>query len=220
MAVEVSDVFYFALESELFGQQVFNTFACRVATVPPATSEEDWVNNWFNWTTGWFSGAGSIVGELRSLMSGDVTLKRWHVRRVTPNPNQPVVLDAPAGLTGDNAGSCETSNTALSITRKGVLAGRRYKGRIAVAGLPQEVMINGFWDAPTITAAGLAGVSLTGLKTRVAGDAVRMGFWSPQHISKRKSGNVLLTPLFVETNTYTVQRTIRVQRSRTVGVGK
>lgn len=220
MAVAINDIWKFALESTLFGQQIINTFACRVVAVPGATAEQDWVNNWFLDNTGHFNVAGNLRREIADLQTNQVTHVRWIVQRMTPGPTQPFIVPLTTAVQGTLAGDCETGNICLSLFRRGALAGRRYKGRVAIPGQPTTEMASGKFSAALVTSATTKAVSLYGLKTRVAGDVVHMGYWSPAHTGLVKKLLVTYPALFVECVSGGARDTIRVQRSRTIGVGR
>lgn len=219
MAVAVGDVWTFALEQRLFGQQVINTFAAIITETPGGVSEATWVNNWFADVTGWFNLSGSLRQLILISQTNQVTHVRWIVQRVTPNPTQVFLMPIATDNVGTVAGDCETGNIALSITRKGLTAGRRSKGRVAIAGIATTGMGSGLFGAGTIAAGDVIGATMKGLTTRVAGDQVGMGFWSPAHDAIVKGVSKHYPALFTGVVTTNTQATVRVQRSRTIGVG-
>lgn len=219
MAVTVGDVFAFALEQTLFGQQVINTFAIKVTAVPGATAEETWVDNWFLDATGYMNLAAGLRDKIVDAQASQVAHKQWLIRRVTPNPTQVFIRPIATNAVGGDAGDAETANIAGSITRKGLAAGRRQKGRVAIAGLPTTAYAAGKLNAPAISLNNSIGAAMRGLQTRAAGDAGVMGFWNPGGTRLVNGLPVIYLPQFTEVVTTTAQETVRVQRSRTVGVG-
>lgn len=221
MNVAIGDVFRFALHQRLFLQEVINTFAARVVAVPANTTIEAWVDNWFNDATGYFNQPNKLRDRFRATQSIAVTYEKWSVQKVT----LPVagVIDVPitTNTAGGNLDTAETANTAACISRRGELAGRRQKGRIAVAGIGDVGMVAGKWDANTMGDLNLLGAELRGFHTRAAGDDIEMGYWSPEHQGTVGNPPILQVypALFVKVVSTTARDTVRVQRSRTVGVG-
>lgn len=221
MAAAVGDVFRFALVQELFSQQVINTFAAQILVVPAGTTEAAWVATWFADATGYFNAAGGIRDFLRDIQTADVLHLKWQVQRVTPNPTQ--VFDVPiiTSAAGAMAGNCETANVGVCVTRRGSQAGRRQKGRIAFAGGAQASQANGRWAAGYLTNVDAVGSSAIGVQTVAGGlNSVQMGYWVPAHTSIVNGVPVSYAALFVGCVSRTSRDTIRVQRSRTVGVGR
>lgn len=219
MAVSVGDVFAFALEQQLFGQQVINTFACKVTQTPGGVAESTWVDNWFADATGYFNTPVTIRPEILDMQTAEVTHVQWMVHRVQPNPTQVFLRALTTDVNGTMPGSCETGNISMSITRKGLAAGRRSKGRIAIAGIPISEYAGGVFGAGILSEGNDVGVLMCGLHTRVAGDQVEMGFWSPAHSAVVGGVTVNYPAQFVPCVTSQAQATVRVQRSRTIGVG-
>jgi hypothetical protein len=217
--IGVGDVWAFALEQSLFGQQVINTFALKVTATPPNITEAAFLNDAFaNEDTG-FNQDNDILSDFQNLQTNQVSYKNWIARRVTNVLTNSFVFPVPNAPVGLKAGDCETANLALSIYRKGLLAGRRSRGRIAVAGLPTTSMAAGKWDAATlISGTALAG-DIAGIKVNGIGVTFELGYWSPGREYEEDGETVIVLPLFTYAVNAGPQETVRVQRSRTVGVG-
>jgi hypothetical protein len=220
MAVVAEDVWAFALEGSLFGQQIVNTFALRIVSAPAGTTETAFMDQQFATADLNFNDANDIVNDIRQLQTGQVQLRNWHVKRVEGELSNTFVIPVPGQPAGLGAGDCETGNLALSVERKGLAAGRRSRGRIAVAGLPTTAMAEGRWGAATITSGQALLGDMIGVKQNSQGVIFEMGFFSPAHEVRRKDGTLVLYPRqFTACHAGSVKGTVRVQRSRTVGVG-
>jgi hypothetical protein len=217
--IAVGDVWVFALEQSLFNQQVINTFALRVTATPPNITESAFLTYQFGTEDSGFNQDNDILNDFAQLQTNQVSYKNWLVRRVTNILTNQFVLPLTALTNGLKPGDCETANIAMSIYRKGLLAGRRSRGRIAVAGLPTTSMTAGKWDNATlISGMSLAG-DMAGIKVTGQGVTFELGYWSPGG-SKEVDGETVITlPLFTYAVSAGPQETVRVQRSRTLSVG-
>ena len=148
-----------------------------------------------------------------------VTHTIWTAQRVTAPLTNVYTRAVLTNTTGHDLGDCDTANVAVSITRYGSAPGRRNRGRIALAGIPVGDISLGKILPASQASYNNIGAAMTGIKTLVAGHAVEMGFWSPAHIGMVNGQPVNYPAQFVGTPSYVVRDTIRVQRSRTVGVG-
>lgn len=217
--VNVGDVFQFALEQRLFQQQVINTYALRVVSVPAGTTEAAYMAALFNDTTGYMNRVDGLRDETAQQQGSQLTHLQWLVHRVTPAPTNVMVWPITTNNTGHIAVTIETPNIAMSITRKGLLAGRRNKGRIAVAGIPQSAIMNGEFGVDAMAeAAGLAH-QVQGVRTTALVGSFEMGWWNPGGTRIVGNVQVIYPPLFVAAVDAYAQKTCRVQRSRTIGVG-
>jgi hypothetical protein len=215
----VGDVWRFALIQRLFNQQVVNTFACQIDAAPAVKTETQFVDDLFADATGRFNSAGGMRQAFRGAQTTEVTHLRWEVIRVTQPTTQMFVRNIVTDPTGQDATTAETANISASITRRGTLGGKRHRGRIAVAGLPTSGIAAGVFTAPTTTDLGVIATFLRGGYTLADGTHFNMGYWSPAHEAMVNGQVTVYAPLFVLTATSVVQSTVRVQRSRTVGVG-
>lgn len=219
MAVAVGDVFKFALEQRLFGQQIINTFALKVLAVPADTTELVFMNTlWLN-DDGYFNSAGQLRKTILSIQSPFVSHLQWIVSRVTPNPTLATTYPLVDDVLGTLGDSVNTANTAMAIIRKGLNAGRRNRGRIAIAGIDDEYSVDGKWSNLRVADGNTIGAKMVGTFTPVAGYSFTMGFWSPLHTGKVQNVNVNYPAQYVACVSAQAKATVRVQRSRTVGVG-
>jgi hypothetical protein len=217
--IAVGDVWAFALEQSLFGQQVVNTFALRITATPPNLSEGTFLDERFANNNLGFNDPNDILGDFKNLQTSQVEYRNWRAKRVTGVLTNEFVFPLAAPSAGFKPGDCETANTALSIARKGLLAGRRSRGRIAVAGLPTTSMAAGKWDGDTLNSATSLAGDIAGIKTTPGGVSYEMGYWSPGKEEVVDGVIVITLPLFTFCVNALPKDTVRVQRSRTVGVG-
>lgn len=219
MAVNVGDVFAAALEMSMNGQQVYNTLALKVTAVPAATSEETWADTYFGTGAFFNAPASNFLFAHRNCCTSDLKYIQWHVRRADPNPTQPLAKAIAANTSGSLVGPTLPQNVAASISRAGSAAGRRNRGRIAVAGAPQVDNVAGKWSDTHLTRLGLLGVVLIGTVAGAAGYGAQVGYWVPAHTGTVGGQPVNYPALFVPCVSAIARETVRVQRSRTVGVG-
>lgn len=219
MAVAVGDIWTFALEMKLYQQQVYNTFAMQVTAVPGGTTEATFVDTWFSSGSYFNSTVANFLLAHKTCCSTDLAYVQWHVTRVNPNPTQPFIRTVTAGTTGSQLSPAGNANSAASISRVGSSAGRRYRGRIAVPGIPQLEQQSGKWASTTMTRLTVLGALIIGSATGATGFTSTLGYYSPAHTEIKNGQPVNLPALYVNAVNAVARDTVRVQRSRTVGVG-
>jgi len=219
MANAVNDVWFAALEQSLYGQQMFNTFALQLTAIPGGSTEEQLVTSLFADATGTYNATANLRLSLLAMQSDDVRHVAWHLRRVSPNPTQPFVVPLSTNVNGTSINEADTANVAMCISRRGLAAGRRNRGRIAVAGIPSLEMIDGSWSNIPTAQANTLGQRLIGSVTNTDGYTWTRGFWTPAHQGIANGQVVNYAALYIACTAFTVSSTVRVQRSRTVGVG-
>jgi hypothetical protein len=218
--IAVGDIWTFDLEMKLYAQQVYNTFAMQLTAVPAATSEATFVAALFAAGAPFNDPTANLLNKHRACCSVDLNYIGWHVTRVQPNPTQPFYQPCAGATYGVQAGTAGTANTSMCISRVGASAGRRYRGRIAVPGCPESAYTAGLWSGAQVTLGNALGTSMTGAGSVVGGYSYTLGYWSPQHTEIRNGVPVILPALYVNAVTANCRNTVRVQRSRTIGVGR
>lgn len=217
--VNNGDIWAFALEQRLFGQQIFNTFALRVVSVGVDVTEEAFMTAWWGTPGEAFNADERLLFNFQEIQSNEVSYVAWHVHRVEPNPTNTFVIPIAGGLTGSLAFTAETANLALSISRKGLAAGRRNRGRIAVAGVPADNMASGKFTAGILAEAAALAAQIRGTQIDVVGGTIHMGWYVPEVERVVNNVNIIQPAKYTDAVVATVKDTIRVQRSRTLGVG-
>lgn len=217
--LQVGDIWTFSLRQSLFNQLVVNTFAMRAAQMPTAISETDFVNEFFTDASGIFNTAGNLRLTIRGAQSNEVRHVDWFVKRVTQPTTQTFIRVVTTNNLGAIASTCETANLALSIWRRGIEGGRRNQGRVAIAGIPTSEMSAGVFDQPAINDGNLIAANLGGAITTANNNRYEIGYFSPAHEGLNSGVAVQYPAKFTHVTTTRTQTTVRVQRSRTVGVG-
>jgi hypothetical protein len=217
--IAVGDVWNFALEQTLFGQVVINTFALKVTSTSGTVSETNFMANaWRNFDA-FFTGTTSLSAKIRALQTNQVVHRAWHVQRVAGILSASFVHPFEADTTGEGQGDAETANVALSIERKGLAAGRRSRGRIAIAGSPTTEMAQGRFSSPHLITANDVAAKMIGTGATSDLTQFQLGFWSPLHTVTQGTVTTTYAAQFTHCIVATPKSTVRVQRSRTVDVG-
>ncbi len=220
MAIAIGDVWAFALEQRLFGQQIFNTFALKVTGTSGTVTETNFMDNAWKNVDAFFNQDFGLRKRILALQSPQVTHVAWHVKRVQGLATNTFVFPIAHVPDSSLPGDAETANIAMSIDRKGLEAGKRSRGRIAVAGIPTGSMDQGKFLPGAIVVGNNVGLEMVGEGSTSDLTTFVMGFWSPEKQYVNKAGiPVTLLATFIETVTSAAKATVRVQRSRTVGVG-
>lgn len=218
MPVQVGQVFNAALHQKLFGQEIINTMAIRVETVGTNTDEPSWLNAIFGDDTGVFNAVASLRALLTFTQTSEVEHTKWRVSRVIPSPSQPYDFPILTRNTGTLGGTCETANIAMCISRRGAQGGRSNVGRVAFAGQPALFRAAGKWTVFAVNVGGIAASAIVGRHDLGAAIGIlSYGFYVGER--KAKAGKPFKAAHYVECVTGTARDTVRVQRSRTVGVG-
>jgi hypothetical protein len=206
-----------ALVQRVFDQTLINTFAFKIESMPSPQDEQTFLSSLFNGVDGTYTTAFSV--PIRNYQTSDVRHVKWQVQKVSPTPSQvyEFAIDEP----GAAEGSLTTVNIATCITRMGSGAGRRQKGRIAIGGAADL-----WYSAGKLTA--LALIAMNTFKPNLYLNyaaplglfSLSTGFWSPAHVGEANGQPVNYPAQYVRCVAATVRDTVRVQRSRTIGVGE
>lgn len=215
----LNDVFAFALHQRLFGQEVINTFALKVTQVVGDYTETEFIDLCFANATGKFNAAGQLRQLMLPLQADALTHEKWTAQRVQGVLSGVFERALSSNVTGTDLADCDTANVAGCISRRGAAPGRRNKGRIAIAGITVNAAAEGLLSAGWQSDAALLAVKLRGELEIEPGLTVTMGFWSPTHTGMVGGLPVVYPAQFVAVVDTTVRNTVRVQRSRTIGVG-
>jgi hypothetical protein len=218
--ITTNDTWVFALHQRLFGQEVINTFALDISAVPAAEiSEVQFVSNLFDPVNGYFNLGGNLRLNIASIQSPQVTHEKWTTKRVRGVLTTTFEVPLEQGSVGSRAGDAETANLAMSISRKAVYVGRRWRGRIAVAGVPTTDYAAGKFSAVIVDLASFIVPEMVGSHSSQAGLTFDLGFYTPNHNGFNNLIPFFYPALWVPCVTGAPRETVRVQRSRTVGVG-
>lgn len=198
----VNDVYRLALVGSLFNQQIVNVLHYQLTADPTLSfSAQSLVNMW----------TAAITPTWRATVVDSYIFD--HVACTKLHPVGPATIIAPfaGGTIGLRALPPLPCNVAASITKRTALIGRRHRGRMALAGLANADNVVGLLSP---TAFGLIQTLANALENPLAGpdgDA-RPVVWT-RHVDVLPANSA--TPI----TDMEPQTTVRVQRSRTVGLG-
>lgn len=212
--LNTGDIILTTVNMLMNGQKLACTFPYRVtqdsANVDPVAACIDWSGDWT-------IGAVSPFTALVACLPPEVQVTTVTTQKIQPvryaagvyNYNQP----------GTNEFNSSTSNTGATITRKCQQAGRRFVGFIQIPGLAQEnvdngLITNGYIALMSTVASRMLNVfssTSDGLLRGEPGLIHRV--WNPVTEKWEYDG-------FTKTWQTIPQRSARVMRRRTVGVGK
>lgn len=205
MALPPNAIIEVSYRGKLLGQQVINTFHYRVATP---------------------SGNPSVSGEMEQLIPRFTSLgpldnltayrgactESYQIEQCVLQPIFPTRFRRlVATLTTQGVvDPTEVSNVQAAITFVTAKAGRSQIGGVRIPSSPQ-LAIAGSWQGPYVNSLGACGQAFSETVAAVAGG----GFYTPVIYHRGANAN----PKFDDIEDYIVQRTTRVIRRRTVGVG-
>lgn len=149
MALAVDDVIQVSLRGTLFGQRILNIlhYAVNIASGGGTQLQLDDIAV----SIGADTGSVPIAGDMLATLSNAYKLDEVRAQRIHPI-RTPYSQSLP-GVAGGLAGQPNTANIALSITKRGLNAGRTGIGRVQIAGLPAAAWIGGSLDVATFGAA-------------------------------------------------------------------
>lgn len=143
MPSAINDVYAITAFCRLFGQRVMNTLHYTTATIS-AIADQVILQDLLNQVRGGIGGAGVLEGEYMALFPSTYVLERWRVQKI--RPTRTAFMEYTRNVSGTFVGTIETANIAASITKRTVLAGRKYIGRCQLVGPPNEGMNGGLVD--------------------------------------------------------------------------
>jgi len=153
--------------------------------------------------------AGRPLAEWQPLVAStflfdEVRCQGWYPQKTTQ-------VKTTIGLTGSHSGACSTANVSISVQKITETYGRKGIGRTAFAGIPIDVMEEGRFFGSYLNSWNLAYGAFRGQITIPSGGGVYN--WCIFNAGPAQPGGSIVTAHFP-------QPTVRVQRRRTVGVGK
>lgn len=143
MAIAVNDVIRVTFFQRLFDQRVLTVFHMRCITAPaPGTSDILAMTNLADQVG---DPANVPLLEWRPLVTPSIVFDEVRCQRVSPTRS--IYGKNFIGVNGTNAGTSVTANVAASIEKRSGIPGRTGIGRVQMAGVPQEQMVNGSLDS-------------------------------------------------------------------------
>lgn len=166
------------VRATLGGELVENGFFYQKASTPLQADVDAAVSNASNWWETFWQPA----------MSGDYVVREFFARSLDSEIAVQAVDDSDAGEFGDLGSACP-GNVSLAVARKSGFTGRGARGRIFIAGVPENQVDATMRTNTTYT--GLITDALVGLDTLMAADSLF------PVIVHRVSGGVPLVPAVV-----------------------
>ena len=207
--LNINDLITCNIHGTLFGQQMITTFAYRITAASQAANTVDACTSWAG---SWKAGAVSPFLSFLAACSPEYSADTVRVQRIYPTRN--IYGQNVVGLIGTNANATDSTNQAASITRGAELSGRRYVGKIQIPGLAAGNMLAG-----NVTNAFLSLMSTIGSKMLNTFYDLTDGTTAGVPVLLHRIPG---TQIYDNVQLYRTipQRTARVMRRRTIGVGK
>ena len=212
--LNVGDIILTTVNMLMNGQKLANTFPYRVTQ---DSANVDPVAACISWSGDWTIGAVSPFTAIVACLPPEVSITTVTTQKIQPvrfaagvsNYNQP----------GTNEFNSSTSNTGATITRKCQQAGRKFVGFVQLPGLAQENVDNGlvtnaYLALMSTVASRMLNVFSSGSDGLLRGEpGIIHRKWNPTTEKWEYDG-------FTKIWQTIPQRSARVMRRRTVGVGK
>lgn len=201
----LSDVYKLVVVQGYNAQRIVNVLHYSVQVDPTNASSASNLSQAFN---------TNVMPSWKALVTTFVTFETMEITKVDPAGEATEIFDFPDATTGNRVGDDMPQNVSLSLTKRTAKIGRRGHGRIAIAGLLVADDLEGQWTAATLTLAdALATALVAPLSFGGAGVQYSPCLWSKTGGATPAARTTLITSILS-------QRTVRTQRSRTIGVGR
>lgn len=192
----VGDIYQVTLEGKLHGQTILNVFHYKLVDEAAGDPSE-------NCALAFDDGPATAI---KSALSEEYAIVRVVAQKIFPLPPLvPYVSTAKAG-NGAIAGNSLPTSVTVNVSKRTAYAGRKYRGRTFLAGVPA-----GFETDSELNAIGIAGFATT--KNAIAATIIQ-GAWSWKPVLLHRSTNT--TDDILKTD---LQIPLRNQRRRQVGKG-
>jgi len=201
----VGDAYRLSVEAVLAGQQIVNVLYYQVTADPTLSASAQALINQF---------AGQVFPVWKAATHDQYRFNLYRCTRVQPAGPATVIQDFPLNTFGDRPAAGDIAlppNVSASATKRTNLSGRWARGRIQFAGALATDVTLGEWENAYLTLLD----NLTDALQAALSNGVEE--WIPIIYSQQKNGVPLVTKTPI--TLITAQPTVRVQRSRTVGVG-
>lgn len=122
----VGDLYQLTIMGRLHGQRILNVLHYGVSVAGPTNPIEDLVTQWrADCETHWLA-----------CHSNEYTLDGYLSQKIRPLPITASYEEAPLALAGSSGNNSLPTSMAVVLTKRTDLAGRSYRGRIYMAGVP------------------------------------------------------------------------------------
>jgi len=207
--LNVSDSIQVRVLGTLLGQKTVNTFYYQIVipsiTADPITACQSWADTWG-------SGAVSPFLSFLECCPQNYTADTIEVQKIYPERFRPTRNNI--GLPGTRPNDAQTANVSAVITRAGIQAGRAFVGSLHIPGVAEADQNGGLIGNTLFTKMGTLGSKMLNAFT----DTFQATVGNPVLYHWRRPPLAYVNPSLLYTTI--PQRTIRVMRRRTVGVGK
>lgn len=136
-----SDIYSLSIRGTLFNQDVVNTWGFVQTSALPGFTGQVLVDEW----------QAACLTAYRACLGTSVTLTTMTARDVFPENNQIAEESLPGGTNGTGAGPSGSSQVAAVLTWRTNLAGRAFRGRTYLPGIPSSNISNGLIIASQLT---------------------------------------------------------------------
>jgi hypothetical protein len=192
------------INQELYGQQVLNVLHFRLTD-----SSADYKAT-MNAMIDAFDGATGLLNAMTALQAPELLIKGITAQPLWPQRLAAVKNNALDHSAGVADGVALPSNVSMVISKKTDFAGQSQRGAFHLAGLTNDMVNGDEWTAGTMVDAVAIGDKLIeAIATGGFGTDAKPVLWAP--------GTPTVT---ADITDYDLQRTIRVMRRRTKGVGR
>jgi hypothetical protein len=207
MALSIDDILEITFRGSLFGQTILNV-THYVVNVTGAGNTLDQLQE-IATDIGNDTVTSPILIDWRPAVTNQFTFDEVRVQRVYPA--RTIYMRSLPNVQGQYVGTCPSANIAASIQKRGVNSGRTSNGRIQIAGVPREGMVDGEIDI-----AGY-GVLLAQLRDKLAlGQTTTL---TPITIVPVIFNPNLPNPKYQLISSWLVQTTLRTMHRRTLRLG-
>jgi len=201
----VGDAYRLSIEALLAGQQIVNVLHYQVTADPTLSASAQALINQF---------AGQVFPAFAAATHDEYKFVLYRCTRIQPAGPATVIQDFAPGTFGTRSAAGNIAlppNVSASCVKRTNLAGRWARGRIQIAGALATDVTLGEWENAYLA---LLDTLTDALETALSNGVEE---WVPIIYSQQKAGVPVITKTPV--TLITAQPQVRVQRSRTVGVG-
>lgn len=208
MSLQVGDILAVSFRASLFEQRIINVLHYKLESTASTGSSEADLQRWADTMAGQAAVANTPTNSLLSLACPEYNLDEVRVQRVYPA--RTIYAQAFINQPGTHAGNCVSPNQAFSILKRGNVPGRFAVGRVQIAGIPSNSILNG-----EVT----VGYQLD-LANFKAGFAATLNTIGPNMSMKPVIFNPVHVPHSTDIFEWVEQLTVRTMHRRTVRVGE
>lgn len=123
----VNEIFQVALEGRFHGQTIINTFHYKHDTDGGGNAQA------------LLGGAFelNVIPAIKGVVSSAYSVTRLITQKIYPSPPTVPTIGTGAAGAGSVAGVAHASSVAVTVTKRTAFAGRKYRGRVYLVGVPE-----------------------------------------------------------------------------------